>query len=74
MVKKQKGVNQYLFSIVAILAIVGIVILVLNVGGTSVISLSSNDVAGQAYSASSEWRDCGDGEMVRGDTPCSVKV
>ena len=75
MAKEQKGTNLYLMSIVAIVAIVGIVILVLNVGGSGMmISSSENNAAGQAYSASSEaqWTDCGNGEMVRGDVPCSV--
>lgn len=46
---KEKGekTNLYLLSIVAIVAIVGIVVLVLNSGAGSV-SLSSDDLSGQA--------------------------
>lgn len=76
MAKEQKGVNLYLMSIIAIVAIVGIVILVLNVTGNGMMwTTSSADTSGQAYSASastSEWRDCGNDEMVRGNAPCSV--
>ncbi len=74
---KQEGskTNLYLLVIISIVAIVGIVILVLNVQTGSVISLRSSDTAGQTYSAvaSSEWNDCGNGEMVRGNIPCSVE-
>lgn len=76
MAKERKGVNLYFMSIIAIVAIVGIVILVLNVGGSGMMwTTSSADTSGQAYSASvstSEWHDCGNGEMVRGNAPCSV--
>lgn len=71
MAKEQKETNMYLLSIVAIIAIVGIVLLVLNSTGSSVISLST-DTTGQVYSAKeTTWRDCGDGEQVWGDAPCS---
>ncbi|MBI5072975.1 hypothetical protein HZA99_04100 [Candidatus Woesearchaeota archaeon] len=76
MAKEKKGINLYLMSIVAIVAIVGIVILVLNIGGNGIMwTSSSTDTSGQAYSASvssMEWTDCGNGEKVRGNVPCSV--
>ena len=49
MAKEQKT-NLYLLSIVAIVAIVGIVVLILNSGAGSV-SLSSNDLSGEATMA-----------------------
>ena len=51
MAKEQKT-NLYLLSIVAIVAIVGIVVLVLNSGAGSV-SLSSDDLSGEALKVSS---------------------
>ncbi len=50
MAKEQKT-NLYLLSIVAIVAIVGIVVLILNSGAGSV-SLSSDDLSGEAYKLS----------------------
>ncbi len=44
---KEEKTNLYLLSIVAIVAIVGIVVLILNSGAGSV-SLSSDDLSGQA--------------------------
>lgn len=62
MAKKEVGeqkANLYLLAIVAIVAVVGIVVLVLNSGGVSV---SSDDLSGQALvsgrSAATACRDC----------------
>ncbi len=51
MAKEQKT-NLYLLSIVSIVAIVGIVVLILNSGAGSV-SLSSDDLSGEAFKISS---------------------
>ncbi|MEK6827780.1 MAG: hypothetical protein AABX78_00360, partial [Nanoarchaeota archaeon] len=47
--KGEQKANLYLLAIVAIVAVVGIVILVLN-SGTGSVSLSSDDLAGEAIS------------------------
>ncbi len=51
MAKEQKT-NLYLLSIVAIVAIVGIVVLILN-SGTGSVSLSSDDLSGEALKVGS---------------------
>ncbi len=46
----QEKVNLYLLAIVAIVAVVGIVVLVMN-AGTTALSLSSDDLSGQAHTS-----------------------
>ncbi len=52
MAKLEKS-NLYLLSIVGIVAVVGIVVLVLNGGGSSSLSLSSDDLSGEALKVKS---------------------
>lgn len=87
MAKEGKGINLYLLAIVCIVAIVGIVMLVLNIGSSGTISLSSDDVSGQAVKIGGndfkpgfiifEKDDCltcpnNLGEEVCGDVKCST--
>ncbi len=58
----KEKVNLYLLAIVAIVAVVGIVVLVMN-AGTTALSLSSDDLSGQAHTSAARMQtvnsDCG---------------
>ena len=80
MAKEGKETNVYLLAIVSIVAIVGIVILVLNIGSSGTVSMSSDDLSGQAVKVSmkkpppqEDGVKCGNGEIAFG-VPCSEKA
>ncbi len=77
---KEDKTNTYLLALVAIVGFVAVIVLVMNTAGTS------SDLSGEAYSAETiklgssglkSWgqddcTQCSSGEIVCGDSPCSI--